>query len=39
MALDGHISELQQLLANHALESQIVEKLEAIPTAIRYLRL
>ena len=38
MALDGNISELQQLLADHAPERQIVEKLETIPTAIRYLR-
>jgi len=38
MALDDSIGELQHLVAGHAPESQIAEKLETILTAVRYLR-
>lgn len=38
MALDDNISELQQLLADHAPETQITEKLQTILTTIRHLR-
>ena len=38
MALDDNISDLQQLLANCAPESQIAEKLRTILTAIDHLR-
>jgi hypothetical protein len=38
MALDRNISELQQLLADDAPESVVVEKLQMIVTAIGHLR-
>jgi hypothetical protein len=38
MALDDNIGELQQLLAGHAPESQITEKLETILRTISRLR-
>jgi hypothetical protein len=38
MALDGNLSEVQQLLADDAPESVVVEKLQMIVTAIGHLR-
>jgi hypothetical protein len=38
MALEGNISELQQLLADDAPESVVVEKLQMTVTAIGHLR-
>jgi hypothetical protein len=38
MALDDNIGELQQLLASHAPEAQIAEKLRTILTAVNHLR-
>ena len=38
MGLDDNISELQELLADHAPESQITEKLQTILTTISHLR-